>query len=91
MDMSEVRAYAAALRAQRELGEALAFAAQITLRTVRERSLGEADAVYHPPNYGVMFCLHDKMYFHACVACRRTVADGEAKREQFMRKHGIVV
>lgn len=89
MEMDEVRAYATKLRAQRELGEALAFAKQITLRTVRERSAGEANAIYHPPNYGVMFCLHDKMYFHACAQCKRTQRDGGERRAAFMLKHGI--
>jgi hypothetical protein len=43
--------------------------------THRERSLNEREAMYHPPNYYLYFCFHDKSIYEICSACKRTNAE----------------
>lgn len=45
--------------------------------TVREKSLNERDAEYHPQGYYLHFCHHDKTLYEVCSACHRTKRDAQ--------------
>jgi hypothetical protein len=53
-------------------------------RIVREESNGEAQREYHPQGHGLYFCLHNKSYFGACTACRRSKAEAKANFAKFL-------
>ena len=40
--------------------------------THRVKSLTESLNQYHPPNYYLYFCFHDKSIYEICSACKRT-------------------
>lgn len=89
MNIDALREYGAKRRAARELKDALHDTRDVRMRNVRKPSVNETQRKWHPLNYGVMFCLHDKHYFHVCAACKRSQSEADAHREAFMLKHSI--
>lgn len=59
-------------------------------RIVREKSFNERSQHVNMPGRGNMFCVHERSYFYPCKQCRRTKQDGDAKREAFFKKLGLV-
>ena len=49
--------------------------------TRREKSNGEANAVYRPVGTGLYFCFHEKSYYEPCGKCRRSSADAKRNLE----------
>ena len=60
-----------------------------TPSTRREASASERNAVYTPPNFGILFCPHSKSYFDVCPNCHRTRKDAKRQYEHFCLKNGI--
>ena len=56
---------------------------------VREPSATEKNAVYLPPNYGILFCCHGKSYFDVCHACKRDRKLARLHFTQFCSKNGV--
>jgi hypothetical protein len=61
----------------------------ITPRTVREPSSTESNRPYHPPNWGILFCPHDKSYFDTCSACKRDRRRAQLEFELFCKRRNI--
>jgi hypothetical protein len=55
--------------------------------TVREVSNNEKNAVYQPPNYGMLFCCHSKSYFDVCQACRRDKKQALLQYQAFCKRY----
>jgi hypothetical protein len=60
-----------------------------TPTTRREPSTTEANAVYTPANYGLLFCPHGKSYFDVCSSCKRTRALARLQYAAFLKRHGL--
>jgi hypothetical protein len=56
---------------------------------VREKSSTERNAEWHPPQWGILFCTHNKSYFEPCSACRRDKKRAKAEYEAFLKRHGV--
>jgi hypothetical protein len=51
----------------------------------REPSKNEQDATYQPPNYGIMFCPHNKAYIEVCSACKRDAKMASKHLSHFLK------
>ena len=89
MNVEKLKAYASRNANAQRLRDALRGCRDVKMRTVRAQSASEINAIYYAQGHGLMFCLHDVMYFHACAKCKRTQAEGEANRERFALKHSL--
>ena len=52
--------------------------------TVRRPSKTEMERLYVPYGYHSLVCLHDKLYFEACPACRRTTTEGKVNFAKYL-------
>jgi hypothetical protein len=82
------RLIAAAAKQARKTGLS-AGPQDITPRTVREPSSTETSRPYHPPNWGILFCPHDKSYFDTCPACKRDRRRAQLEFELFCKRRNI--
>lgn len=57
----------------------------------REPSLNESEREWHPPNWGILFCCHDRSYFDVCSHCKRTRQRAQLEFELFCKRRGIQV
>lgn len=63
----------------------------ITPRTIREASASESSREWHPPNWGILFCPHDRSYFDTCAQCKRDKARAQLEFELFCKRRDIQV
>lgn len=55
-----------------------------TPHTKRRPSKTEMERLYVPYGYHKLVCLHDKLYFEACLQCRRTASEGQANFAKYL-------
>lgn len=89
MNVDKLKAYASRNANVRKLADALHDCRDVKMRSIREQSASEINAIYYAQGHGLMFCLHDVMYFHACAKCKRTEREANDNRDAFMRTHNI--
>jgi hypothetical protein len=56
---------------------------------IREKSPNELNAIYQPPNYGILFCCHGRSYFDTCPNCRRTRKRARSEYIAFCVRNGL--